>query len=251
MNTTITKQTDLSISKRRMVMNRKKLIGTSILLGLIVAVPRAFAQTSNPGVFPPDAVVFGKTYGEWSAKRWQWNFSRPIPSNPTFDTTGQHCHVQQSRPVFFLAGIATGVPVTRECTVPSEKPLFFPIINAECSDVEPPPFFGATAADRLACAQAFIDDVGINTLKATIDGMDVKSLRRFRVQSPDFHFRMPAHNNILFLDGVISGRSVSDGYWLLLEPLSPGNHVIHFEGALVSGPFAGFKQDVTYNLIVR
>ncbi|HJY84931.1 MAG TPA: hypothetical protein VKK81_28095, partial [Candidatus Binatia bacterium] len=66
-----------------------------------------------------------------------------------------------------------------------------------------------------------------------------------------FHFRTPAHNNILFLDGVTSGRSVSDGYWLLLEPLSPGSHMLHFEGALVSGPFAGFLQDVTYNLNVR
>src|SRR5947208_4973303 len=112
-------------------MNMKKLIGGSIFLGLIVATPLAFAQTSTPGVFPPDAVVFGRTYEEWSAKWWQWNFSILVSSNPTFDTTGEHCDVQQSRPVFFLAGIATGEPVTRQCTVPSEKPLFFPLINAE------------------------------------------------------------------------------------------------------------------------
>ena len=232
-------------------MNMKQLLGVSLILGLIGVVPLTFAQPSTPGVFPPDAVVFGKTYEEWSAAWWRWNFSIPVPSNPTFDTTGQHCHVQQSRPVFFLAGIATGVPVTRECTVPSEKPLFFPIINAECSDVEAFPFFGATAAERLACAQEFINDVGISTLRATIDGVDVQSLSRFRVQSPDFHFRTPAQNNILFLPGVTSGRSVSDGYWLLLEPLSPGRHVIHFQGAVVSGPFAGFSQDVTYNLTMK
>ena len=153
--------------------------------------------------------------------------------------------------MFFLAGIATGAPVTRECTVPSDTPLFFPIINAECSNVEPPPFFGSTDADRLACAQAFIDDVGISTLKATIDGVDVKSLRRFRVASRPFDFRTPAQNNILFLPGVISGRSESDGYWLMLKPLFPGTHVIYFEGAFVSGPGASFSQDVTYILTVQ
>ncbi len=44
---------------------------------------------------------------------------------------------------------------------------------------------------------------------------------------------------------------VSDGYWLMLKPLSPGNHVILWEGAFVSGPGAGFSQNVTYNLIVK
>ena len=153
--------------------------------------------------------------------------------------------------MFFLAGIATGAPVTRECTVPSDTPLFFPIINVEYSDVESDPFHDDTDAERLACAQAFIDDVGISTLKATIDGVDVKSLRRFRVASRPFDLRAPAQSNILFLPGVTSGRSESDGYWLMLKPLSLGTHVIHFEGALVSGPFAGFSQDVTYILTVQ
>jgi hypothetical protein len=60
-----------------------------IVLGLMVAAT-SFAQV----VFPPDALVFEKTYEEWSADWWQWNFSIPVPSNPTFDTTGQHCGVQ-------------------------------------------------------------------------------------------------------------------------------------------------------------
>jgi hypothetical protein len=227
--------------------------GIVIIFGLWVPTSMLFAQAGdnqNPGVFPPDAIVFGKTYGEWSAEWWQWNFSIPVPNNPTFDTAGQHCGVQQSRPVFFLAGIGSPVAVTRKCTVRSETPLFFPLINAECSNVESPPFFGSTDEERLACAQALIDGVGISTLKVTIDGVDVKSLRRFRVESPPFDFKMPAQNNILFLPGVTSGRSTSDGYWLMLKPLSPGTHVIHFEAAFVSGPGAGFSQDVTYVLTV-
>ena len=216
-----------------------------IVLGLMVPAP-SLAQV----VFPPDAVVFGKTYAEWSAVWWQWILSIPIPSNPAFDTTGQHCRVQQSRPVFFLAGAGDFQPVTRECRVPSDTSLFFAIINAECSDVEPPPFFGGTDAERLACAQELIDDVGVNTLSVTIDGVEVEDLSSFRVPSPPFNFRMPAQDNFLSLPGVTRGRSASDGYWLMLEPLSPGPHVIHVKGTLVSGPFAGFSQDVTFHLTV-
>src|SRR5207245_2293718 len=110
---------------------RSVMAGIVIIFGLMVPTTMRFAQAGdnqNPGVFPPDALVFGKTYGEWSAEWWQWNFSIPVPSNPTFDTTGQHCQVQQSRPVFFLAGTATGDVTRRECTVPSDTPLFFPLI---------------------------------------------------------------------------------------------------------------------------
>jgi hypothetical protein len=238
--------------RRNMVMKGSLRYGQSvvavvgIVLGLMVPAT-SLAQV----VVPPDVVVFGKTYEEWSAVWWQWNFPIPVPSNPTFDTTGQHCGVRQSRPVFFLAGIATGEPVTRECTVPSDTPLFLPLINAECSNVEQPPFFGRTDAERLACAQEVIDGVSIDSLKASIDGVAVGGLEDFRVQSPPFDFRMPAQNNILDLPGVTSGRSASDGYWLMLEPLSPGPHVIHFEAVVVSGPGAGFSQNVTYNLTVR
>jgi hypothetical protein len=218
-----------------------------IVLALVVPTTmRAAHASSDPasGVFPPDSIVFGMTYGEWSAVWWQWAFSIPVPTNPTYDTTGQNCGVKQSQPVFFLAGSATGAPVTRACTVPSTTPLFFPMTNVECSNVEAPPFFGATDAARLACAQGFIDDIGISTLKATIDGVDVKSLKHFRVASPPFDFREPAQNNIFGLPGVTSGRSESDGYWLMLMPLSSGNHTLHFEAG------AGAAQNVTYNLTV-
>ena len=76
-------------------------------------------------------------------------------------------------------------------------------------------------------------------------------LKDFRFASPDFAFTMPPQNNILFLPGVTSGRSESDGYWLMLKlPSSPCNHMLHFEGRFVSGVGKGFSQDVTYILTV-
>ncbi len=62
---------------------------------------------------------------------------------------------------------------------------------------------------------------------------------------------MPATDNILGLDGVTSGSSVSDAYLVILKPLPPGSHVIHFEGMFVSGPAAGGSFGVTYNLTAQ
>jgi hypothetical protein len=206
---------------------------------------------SGPDVFPPDAIVFGRTYAEWSAEWWQWNLSIPIPANPPLDTTGQHCRVQQSRPVFFLAGSPMTDPVSRDCTVPSDTPLFFPIITVECSNVEAAPFFGSTDEERRACAEGFIDAVDIGTLSVTVDGEPVPDPSKFRVVSPPFDFRMPARQNILELPGVTSGDSASDGYWIMLGPLPEGHHDVHFAAEITSGPFAGFSQDITYNLTVK
>ncbi len=36
----------------------------------------------------------------------------------------------------------------------------------------------------------------------------------------------------------------------MVKPLPPGQHVIHFEGAFVSGPAAGLAENVTYVLTV-
>lgn len=209
---------------------------TMVILALVTpTTPTAHADTS--AVFPPNAVVFGKTYSEWSAEWVKWALSIPVPANPTLDMTGQHCRVQQSQPVFFLGSSVFQVPVTLECTVPSKAPLFVVLLGTVCSDVFPPPFFGSTDAERLACAQADVDFVDLTTLKASVDGVSVDGLRNFRFASPPFDFRQPAQNNLVGLPGVTGGRATSDGYWLMFKPLSPGRHVYHHEGVFTNGPF--------------
>jgi hypothetical protein len=222
-------------------------------LALLIAAPLV-AAAASPVLPPADAPTrTGKTYAEWSAAWWQYVFAVPASSNPNFDLTGIHCNVNQTANVFFLNGAPTTAAVTRTCTVPSTQPLFFPLINAECSNVESPPFFGANDAERAACAASFIDGVGISTLTATIDATTLRGrdLSGFRFSSPPFDFQMPAQNNFLGLPGVTSGRSASDGFWLMLEPLAPGSHTLHFEAAFVHGPGRGFSQNITYQLTAQ
>jgi hypothetical protein len=45
-------------------------------------------------------------------------------------------------------------------------------------------------------------------------------------------------------------KSVSDGYWVMLKPLSPGRHDIHFGGTFFEGEPFEFTMDITYHVNV-
>ena len=231
----------------------RRLIATLVtaVLAFVIA-PTALADGTGLTLVPPAAssAQIGKTYGELSAVWWQTMLGIAVENNPTLDLTGANCRFGETTQVFFLAGQGTGEPVTRSCTVFAAKPLFFPIINVECSNVENPPFFGATDAARAACASQIADGIGIRSWKLTLDGVDVGNLGRLRAASPPFDFTMPRNDNILFVRSKTSGRSASDGFWVLLQPPARGSHVIHFSGIVASGVGAGFSQDVTYDLTV-
>ena len=188
-------------------------------------------------------------YGELAAAWQRYIMSIPAQVNPILDFSGVNALIGQSGPLVFLAGAGTTDPVTRTVTLPRGRFLYFPLVNVECSTVEAAPFYGANYAQLSQCAGSFFAPSDV--LTCTIDGVLVDGLTNYRAQSPLYHFRMPAVDNILGLPGVRGGLSVTDGYWLLLSPLSTGNHVIHFTALLTTGIGEGFTQDITYNLAVR
>src|SRR5437899_9663320 len=138
--------------------------------GLCLCGLAAQAQNPNPRVLPPGSTPFGKTYSQWLTAWWQWTFSLPVTASPGFDTAD--CSAGQSGPVWFLAGAAiTSASVTRNCTVPAGKALFFPILtvendNAGCAESDCPPASYSTA-DLLAGVNGFLD--GVTVLSCTID----------------------------------------------------------------------------------
>ena len=203
-----------------------------------------FAQAA----YPANATPFGMTYGDWMAAYLQYFFSIPADINPVSDTTGADCNVAQSgTPVFFLNSTWPGINVTRTCTIPS-KALFIQDGWWECSDVEQPPSYGADPQARRRCAAKAVN--GLVALKLTVDGADLTGLL-MRIESPSYDFTMPATDNILGLYGVTSGSSVGDAYVVMLQPLSPGNHVIYFYAAYLSGPACCGGGSATYNLTVK
>ena len=197
-------------------------------------------MSSTPTPFPPGTVQYNLTYGEWTARWWQWALSIPEEINPAADETGENCHEGQSGPVWFLAGTFGGLN-ERVCTIPAGKSILFPVINAECSYAEYP---GLRSESELReCAVS--SNEGVNELMVTIDGKAIaeSQLRSYRIQSPLFEVNFPRGN----IFGVAEGPSqaVSDGFWVFLPPLAPGEHEIHFRGSIVDFTTAGTNTFVT------
>jgi HNH endonuclease len=68
---------------------------------------------------------------------------------------------------------------------------------------------------------------------------------RYLVESPLFTFTVPP-NNVLGVPAD-TGQSVSNGYYLMLAPLSVGAHILHFGGTFTDPEFT---LDITYNLTI-
>lgn len=229
-----------------------------LVFGLTMPTTTPQAQGSgNPGVIPPNARPYGKTYGEWSAKWWQWVYSIPAPVNPNIDATGANCGQGQSGPVWFLGGNFGGTS-TRNCTVPAGKALFFPLINQEADNflcTDPDTTFDLAGLYGFA---DFVIDLAGN-LQCKVDGVPIQNLQRYRAVSPVFSITLPEDNLVQALatllpyppcaDGLPGtyAPAVSDGYWLMLAPLPPGEHTTHFHSEL---PDFGFALDITYTITV-
>ncbi len=130
------------------------LFAVALIGGLIAAIPAvtlAHDQDEHgipPNVISPGETYYGMTYGDWSAAWWQYTIEAPDgaiwsdDSSPNFDCAyGKLSTISPSAlatPVFFLVGGGgpNNTTVTRTCTVPKGKAIFFPIINVECSTME-------------------------------------------------------------------------------------------------------------------
>ena len=238
-------------------MNRSRLLILALIVSSLVPATSIFAQQNpNPGVLPPESPQFGKTYGQWGAAWWQWAFALPASEHPLFDTAD--CSTGQKGKVWFLGGkfCRTGDPncsgtAVRTCNVPSGKALFFPIVNTECSTAEGN---GSTEQQLRDCANMIID--GARKISAELDGESLKQLsvnQRYRSDSPLFIWTLASRDNVLAATGepIADGTSspaVADGVHLMLAPLSPGPHTLHFHGEF---PAFNFLLDITYYLTVE
>ena len=180
----------------------------------------------NPMVIPPQAHPHGRTYGEWSMAWWQWLWSAPVAENPGLDETGDFVDYGQSGAVWFIAPNYGGVS-ERYATIPPGKMLFIDV----AADFEATLIgSGETEAEMRALAAWVIDN--IQSIELVIDGVAVENLAAYRVVSPEmFSFTLPEDNMIQFFGyDAPAGTyypAISDGYFVMLAPLSAGEHTIY------------------------
>jgi hypothetical protein len=169
---------------------------------------------------------FGKSWREWAAYWCRWMLSIPKKINPSLDTTGMYCSVNQdNHNVWFLTGTFGNVhPIKRKCIIPTGKAIFFPVLVKEDSLVEDSDL--KTEADLIRrCEQATNRLINI---EACIDDQRMEHLENYRVRSEVFDLVLPNDNVYSVRPGLT--RSVCDGYWLFIKPLQAGKHSIFFKG---------------------
>lgn len=114
---------------------------------------------------------------------------------------------------------------TTTCTVNRRTQLVIFGLGSACSDIEPPPFFGADEAAQRACTIAF-DHAFVTELRVTVDGRAPVDFRteRFEVVSPQMTAEVPPDNAF----GLPAGPAtlVAHAWMAQVRKLRPGQHTI-------------------------
>jgi hypothetical protein len=206
-----------------------------------------FNDDNKVKIFPPD--------GQLTADWWKWVMAIPSEINPLLDDTGEDCGVNQQGPVWYLVGtpgdttignLTTG-DAERDCVIPEGKKILFPIINAQCLELNDQ-IFGPQLEEKLRqCAEDIINEVDI--LEASIDGKNITNFEKFRVQSPLFTITIPEDNAFGYTNFTnIPQKTISDGYWVEVKGLDPGEHTIEFTGGATA---FNFVTHVLYHITIE
>jgi hypothetical protein len=218
-----------------------KLTGLLMIIMLIqLSTQLLLADELNPGIHSLNSSPYGISLPMWTTKWWQWFISIPNNQHPFADTTGDKCGTNQEGPVWYLTGSAGNV--VRNCVIPSDKAIFFPILNTECSYSESPEL--KTEKDLRKCAVTSNNNAD---LKAILDNRLIKSIDKYRVTSPLFNVTYPS--DPVFPTNSNFSQAVSDGWFIMLEPLKPGSHQLKFAA---SQPMPSTTaMNVTYNIMSK
>ena len=213
-------------------------------------------KDKTPQIFPANKV------SELGDRWWQWiaSLNNITDVNPFTDTGQAGCDVglQDDGRLLFLVGSPSDPPLSgtfpvHDCKIKEGTSILFPIVNVFCanSETDPP----RNESETRKCANEAQDTAF--DLQLEIDGKEIQNLeRQYRVDSPPggFEFTAVLGNPATSLLG--SSIGVSDGVWILLKHLPPGEHTITFSGKFDFTGIIGGGEEVivdagaTYNLDV-
>lgn len=190
-----------------------------------------------------DEKVYGKPLGEYANIWWQWANSMPDDESPVTDRTGARCHVNQHGRVWFLAGGYGSSKISRKCSVPKDRHIFFPVINMLKYPGDGKPLTCKSAKESAAMNNNFL-----RSFLVSIDGQKIVNPAFHRYASPDCFDLFDLAPKSMGAPRVYP--SATDGYWVMLKPLPPGPHRIKFR-AEYHNPGNGYGtmiQDIEYQL---
>jgi hypothetical protein len=235
-----------------MVTNSKRGAGSGLVIVLLVLVMGLQLAIPDRACSNGVPEVLGKSYGDWSEAWWQWAVKEPIPSNPLLDSTGAFAGANQKGQVWFLAGFSgsSTVPIVRSVDIPKDNYIFFPIVNSVDVNGNPAIPIDTEEYARTVYLDGFI--TLFSNLVCTLDNVPVvfnPDTPIVRSQSSTFKITL-GPNNIFGAPVGEYPLSWSDGYWVMLPPLTPGDYVLHFYAHVDDSIFGAVTQDITYNIMV-
>ncbi len=241
-------------AQARLLLTLSAILASPLSASAQAAAPAPLAAVTQ--VFPPESSPFGASYAEWAANWWHWGLSSststtgPLKDDNVNGVGGAQCAVGQgpgSGPVWYLAGNAG----TKSCTIPHGRAILVNVLSAvycAFNDDQPLATRSVGFVRSVLNGDALDETTG---LSMTIDGKPVPLVRRFLASSVIFPlYSIPSAPDTFF--GPVAATSfpftcATDGFYVLVKPLSPGSHTIHYAG----NHAPQLVTNVTYNLTVQ
>lgn len=196
-------------------------------------------------VFPGDN-VHSKSLEDYANMWWQWTYTMSKEDSPVRDRTGENCHIGQKGNVWFLAGGYGTSKISRECVIPEGKHIFFPVINM----VYYPGKNRSLSCEDAKSAAALNNDE-LLSIEITVDSLISSNPNHTRISSEecfDLLGLIPKEYNAPRIY-----PAATDGFWIMLKPLSKGEHLLKFNAQYDrdKGGYSKMAQDIEYKIIIK
>jgi hypothetical protein len=226
-----------------------------IVLTLLALTAPARAGSTQESIQPlaPGEKAFGLTLSEWATAWYQWDWSLPVSGHPDTDKTGVRAGVAQRMPVWFLPSAFLGNSFTRTIIVPAGYGILLTGPTALSHNIPGKAKDGVLTANLQAYVKQFLDK--LKALEASVNGVPIPDVQRFRVRTPVFSLVLPPGNWFDF--PVVAGQdhrrvAIGEGFFFLLPSLPVGKHVIQVRVEGVDPDSKRSFNDLSvYNLIIQ
>ena len=208
----------------------------------------------------------GKPLEEWAKNYWQWSSTLPSGEIPNDSQTNlAKCFIgsDPGGAMAYLRGVYGESYVTK-CNLSSKLPILIPLLTGEC-DPTVPELRSKTGniEDLWACAKDA--DQGLISWEVTLDdrilfkkagneGVNLDLVDQILVRNSSlFNITMPEINRFEVEPGIYP--AVIDGYYLILNPLTKGEHKLTYkftqEQKIPGADLSYINGDATYFLTVN